>query len=106
MLIWGQKGANLDQKGPKMGVSRFFLELSLGYLIKRPKMYFRYAKLGRFYDLFLKLVETSIFGLKMLFLDINWPKNGPNKIFQAKPENVTSLALGSFNFVPSFRKFL
>ena len=33
MLILGQKGANLDQKGPKMGRTRFFLVLSLGYII-------------------------------------------------------------------------
>ena len=26
MLILGQKGANLDQKGPKMGEARFFLD--------------------------------------------------------------------------------
>ena len=52
MLIWGQKGANLDQKGPKMGGNRFFPVLSLGYFINRPKMQFKYAKLRRSYDSF------------------------------------------------------
>ena len=33
-------------------------------------------------------------------------QNGPNGIFRAKSENVTSVALGSPNFVPNFRKFL
>ena len=33
-------------------------------------------------------------------------KNGPNGIFREKFENVTSVALGSPNFVPNFRKFL
>ncbi len=31
-------------------------------------------------------------------------QNGPNGIFRAKSENVTSVALGSPNFVPNFRK--
>ena len=33
-------------------------------------------------------------------------QNGPNRIFRAKSENVTSVTLGSPNFVPNFRKFL
>ena len=45
MLILGQKGANLDQKWPKMGRTRFFPKISLGYFINRPKMQFKYAKL-------------------------------------------------------------
>ena len=38
MFILGQKGANLGQKRAKMGGTRFFLELSLGYFMNRPKM--------------------------------------------------------------------
>ena len=33
-------------------------------------------------------------------------QNGPNRIFRAKFENVTSVALGSPNFAPNVRKFL
>ena len=35
---FGQKRANLDQKGPKMGGTRFFPKRSLGYSINIPKM--------------------------------------------------------------------
>ena len=48
----GQKGANLDQKGSKMGGTRFFPVLSLGYFINTPKIQFKYAKLRRSYDSF------------------------------------------------------
>ena len=41
MLILGQKGANSDQKGPKMGGTRFFPVLSLGYFVNKPKMQFK-----------------------------------------------------------------
>ena len=47
MLILGQKEANLDQKGPKMGGVRFFPVLSPGYFKNRPEMQFKYAKLRR-----------------------------------------------------------
>ena len=46
-----------------------------------------------------KLAETLIFGQK-------WPffyQNGPNGIFRAKSENVTSVALGSPKFVPKIK---
>ena len=46
--------------------------------------------------------KKGIFGPK---LAQNGP-NGPNGIFWAKSENVTSITLGSPNFVPKFRKFL
>ena len=103
MLILGQKGANLDQKGPKMGGTRFFPVLSLGYFINRPKIQFKYAKLTSSYDLFPRnwrkfWAKKGIFGPKLAH-------NGPNKIFRAKSKNVTS-TLGSPNFVPNFRKFL
>ena len=49
---FGQKGANLDQKGPKMDGTRLFPVLSLGYFKNRPKMQFKYAKLRRSYDSF------------------------------------------------------
>ena len=42
----------MDQKGAKMGGTRFFPLLSLGYFINRPKMQFKYAKLRRSYDSF------------------------------------------------------
>ena len=47
MSILGQKGANLDQKGPKMGGTRFFPILSLGYFINRPKRQFQEAPMTR-----------------------------------------------------------
>ena len=37
-LDFGQNKANLYQKGPKMGGTRFFPELSLDYSINRPEM--------------------------------------------------------------------
>ena len=43
--------------------------------------------------------KNGIFGPKLA-------QNGPDRIFWAKFENVTSVALGSPNFVPNFRKFL
>ena len=43
--------------------------------------------------------KKGIFGPK-------FDQNGPNGIFRAKSENVTSVALRSPNFVPNFRKFL
>ena len=82
MLILGQKGANLDQKGPKMGGTRFFPVLSLGYFINRLKMQFKYAKLRRSE----KLAEMSIFGPKRAFLDLNWPKTGQTGFFGQNPK--------------------
>ena len=49
---FGQKRANLDQKGPKMGGTRFFPVLSLGYFIYTPIIQFKYAKLRRSYGSF------------------------------------------------------
>ena len=43
--------------------------------------------------------KKGIFGPKLA-------QNGPYGIFRAKFKNVTSVALGSPNFVPNFRKFL
>ena len=43
--------------------------------------------------------KKGIFGPKLA-------QNGQNRIFWAKSENVTSVALGSPNFVPNFGKFL
>ena len=43
--------------------------------------------------------KKGIFGPKLA-------QNGQNGIFQSKSKNVTSVALGSPNFVPNFRKFL
>ena len=43
--------------------------------------------------------KKGIFGPKLA-------QKGRNGIFRAKSENVTSVALGSPNFVPNFRKFL
>ena len=43
--------------------------------------------------------KKGIFGPKLA-------QNGPNGILRAKSENVTSVALGSPNFVPNFIKFL
>ena len=106
MLILGQKGANLDQKGPKMGGTRFFPVLSLGYFINRPKMQFKYVKIKKIlWPDFEKLAEALIFGQKWPFLTKIGQKR-PNGIFRAKSENVTSVALGSPNFVPNLRKFL
>ena len=87
MLILGQKGANLDQKGSKMGGTRFFPVLSLGYFINTPKIQFKYAKLGRSYDSFPRnLAKMSIFGLKRAFLDLNWPKTGQTGFFGQNPK--------------------
>ena len=36
MLILGQKGVNLDQKGPKMGGARFFLDCKPQFSERRP----------------------------------------------------------------------
>ena len=86
MLILGLKGANLDQKGPKMGGTRFSPELSLGYFINRPKMQFKYAKLRRSYDSE-KLAEMSILGQKGHF-GYQLAQNGPNGIFWAKKRQI------------------
>ena len=44
-------------------------------------------------------VKKDIFGPKLA-------QNGPNRIFRAKSENVTSFALENPYFAPNFRKFL
>ena len=46
-----------------------------------------------------------VFGQKWPFLTKIRPKT-PKQDFWAKPENVTSVALGSPNFVPKIRKLL
>ena len=86
MFILGQKGANLDQKRPKMGGTRFFPLLSLDYFINRPKMQFKYAKLRRSYDSFQRnwlkcnfWAKKGIFGPKLV-------QNGPNGIFWQNPK--------------------
>ena len=56
----------------------------------------RFQEIGRNVHLWAK---KGTFGPK---LSQNWQ----SRIFQAKSENVTSVALGSPNFVPNFRKFL
>ena len=106
MLILGQKGANLDQKGTKMGGTRFFPVLSLGYFINTPKIQFKYANLRRSYDSFLRNWPKCPFWAKKGIFEPKLAQNGPYGIFRAKSENVTSVALGSPNFVPNFRKFL
>ena len=52
------KRGKFGPKRPKMGGTRFFPVLSLGYFINRPKSIFKYAKLRRSYDSFSR----------------NWPK--------------------------------
>ena len=87
MLILGQKRANLDQKGPKMGGTRFFPVLSLGYFMNRPKMQFKYAKLKRSYDSFPRnWPKCPFFGLKRAFLDLNWPKTGQTGFLGQNPK--------------------
>ena len=87
MLILGQKRANLDQTGPKMGGTRFFPVLSLGYFINRPKMQFKYAKLRSSYDSFSRNWPISpFFELKRAFLDLNWPKTGQTGFFGQNPK--------------------
>ena len=56
----------------------------------------RFREIGRNVHFWAK---KGIFGPKLA-------KNGPNRIFRSKSENVTSVTLGSPNFVPNFRKFL
>ena len=56
----------------------------------------RFREIGRNVHFWVKI---GIFGPKLA-------QNGPNGIFREKFENVTSVALGSPNFVPNFRKFL
>ena len=54
---------------------------------------------------FEKLAEMFIFGRKWPFFTKMGQKR-LNRIFQAKSENVISVALRSHNFVPKIRKFL
>ena len=86
MLILGQKGANLDQKGPKMGGTRFFPVLSLGYFINRPKTQFKYAKLRISYVSFPRNWPKCPFWAKKAFLDLNWPKTGQTGFFWQNPK--------------------
>ena len=106
MLILGQKGANLDQNGPKMGGTRFFWNFHLVISSIDPKcsldMQNQEDPITRFREIGQKVhfwAKKGIFGPKLA-------QNGQNRIFRAKSENVTSVALGSPNFVPNFRKFL
>ena len=52
-----------------------------------------------------KLAEMMVFGKKWPHFDENDPLR-PKRDFQAKYENVISVALGSPNFVPKIRIFL
>ena len=89
-----------------MGGARFFWVLSLGYFINTPKIQFKYAKLRRSYDSFPRNVQNVHFWAKKGIFGPKLAENGPNRIVWAKSENVTSVTLGSPNFVPNFRKFL
>ena len=89
-----------------MGGTRFFPVLSLGYSINRPEMQFKYAKLRRSYDSFPRNWTKCSFWAKNGIFGPILAQNGPNEIFRAKSENVISVALGSPNFMPNFRKFL
>ena len=87
----------------KTAKTRFFPELSLGYFINRPRIKIKICKTKKILRPDLeKLTETLIFGQKWPF----WPKWRPNRIFRAKSENVTSVGLGSPNFVPKIKNFL
>ena len=50
--------------------------------------------------------ENAHFWAKKVIFGPKKGQNGPKGIFRAKSENVTSVALGSPNFVPKIRKFL
>ena len=51
MLVLGQHGANLDQKGPKMGGARFFQNPKPQFSKRRPYK-FLYQKLAKFNEPF------------------------------------------------------
>ena len=56
--------------------------------------------------LFREIGQNVNFWAKKDILGPKLAQNGPNRIFRAKSKNVTSVALGSPNFVPKMRKFL
>ena len=99
MLILGQKGQIWTKKAQN-GLNQVFPVLSLGFFINTPKIQLKYAKLRRSYDSFPRnWQKMSIFGPRLA-------QNGPNGIFRAKSENVTSITLGSPNFVPKIQIIL
>ena len=55
---------------------------------------------------FPEICQNVHFWAKKGIFEPKLAQNGPNGIFRAKSKNVTSVALGSPNFVPNFRKFL
>ena len=65
MLILGQKGANLDQKGPKMGGARFFQNPKPQFSKKDHKMSF-----------YMKNQQNSTNGLKDISQNVDF---GPIK---------------------------
>ena len=48
MLILGQKGANLDQKGPNMGRARFFPDCKHQFSKRKLQDKFLYQKVAKF----------------------------------------------------------
>ena len=82
MLILGLKGANLDQKGPKMGGARFFQNPNLKFLYEDHKINF-YSKnqqnsINRLED----KAKMLILGQKGANLDQKGPKMGETRFFQ------------------------
>ena len=89
-----------------MGGTRFFPVPLLGYFMNTPKIQFKYANLEDPMTRFQEIGQNVLFWAKKGIFEPKLAQNGPNGVFWAKSENVTSVALGSSNFVPNFRKFL
>ena len=96
----------MDQNGPKMGVPDFSQNIHLVISSIDPKcsldMQNQEDPKTRFLEIGQKVhfwAKKGIFGPKLA-------QKGQNGIFRGKSKNVTSVALGSPNFVPNFRKFL
>ena len=74
MLILGQKGANLDQKGSKMGVARFFPDFKTQFFQRRPLYKFLYKISAKFNGPFGRYKPKCWFWAKKGQI---WTKKGP-----------------------------
>ena len=74
MLILGQKGANLDQKGPKMGGAKFSPDCKPQFSKRRPRDNFLYQKSTKFNEPFGRYKLKCWFWAKKGQI---WTKMGP-----------------------------
>ena len=81
MLILGQKGANFDQKGPKMGGARFFRNVNINFPKENHKISFYTKNQQNLKNRSGDISQNADFGPKWGKFGPKRAQNGRNQIF-------------------------